>query len=261
MSVIINYCSNERVFLDPILLECSKFSNDIIVSYGSHLYDGTPEDINHINEYAIKYPHIQFVKYLVDISLNLSKQKGVNKRPTAYWHNLARYNGVCHLKNKEWVFIIDSDEIPDGDRVREWLFDTKLNKQCCYKLLTYWYFKSPCNQSTTYEDSILLMHANYLTSDNIFHDWERDSLILASGAILQRSIPGLDGLPMFHHYSWCRTKEGLTHKIKHWGHSNDKFKNVNVDQLIEYIYRNDDVNDIIHNYNYLKVSNKFNIIV
>lgn len=260
ISVIINYCSNENIFINTILSECMKFSNDIVISYGSYLYDGTLEDKHHINEYQIKYPTIKFVEYNVNLTLDMTKQKGVNKRPTAYWHNLARWTAVCALKNKNtWVFVIDCDEIPEGERVKEWLSKTIFDEKYCYKIANYWYFKSPQNQALTLEDSVLLIHSKYLTSDNIFGDNERDHLIPSSGCILKRQIMGVDNKPLFHHFSWYRTKKGLKHKISSWAHQNDIFKGIDVDALINYIYKDDNVNDIIHKYQYIKIDNIFNI--
>jgi len=254
-SVIISYCSNEQIFLDSLLKECLKFSDDIVISYGSHLYDGTPEDIKHINEYKDKYPTIQFIEYKVDIKLDLYKQKGVKKRPIAYWHNLARFNGKCHLKKKEWVFIIDSDEIPEGVEVKKWLTNFKLDKKNCYKIANYWYYKYPTNQAKTIEDSILLIHYDYLNEFTMYGDLERDYIISSSGCILDRRIMGLDNKPIWHHYSFVRTKDGLKHKMKNWGHKDDFY---DVEKIIDYINKND--NDIIHNYEYIKVDNKFNIL-
>jgi hypothetical protein len=257
-SVLISYCSNEKIFINPLLTECLKFSEDIVVSYGSHLYNGQPEDHQHILELKLNYPTVQFQKYEVDTTLDLSKQRGVNNRPIAYWHNLSRFNGKSYLKNKEWVFVIDADEIPEGNRIKNWLLKTDLTKRCCYKMANYWYFKDPTYQSTTLEDSVLLIHYDYLTEFTLFGDLERDHLIRSSACILLRQTVGFDGKPMWHHFSGVRTKEGLRYKLKTWGHSNELS---NVDQMVDYVYHNDDVNDIIHNYNYVKVLNIFNIIL
>lgn len=261
MSVIINYCSNERMFLDPLLKECSKFSDDIVVSYGSHLYDGTMEDLDHIKEYQEKYPNIQFVCYIVDKTIDLSKQKGVQYRPTAYWHNLARWTAIKALKKREWVFIIDADEIPEGDLVKHWLdlVGPVLNDNECYKIATHWYFKSPCDQATVVEDSILLIHSKHLTENNIFGDYERDHLIKESKCILRRQIVDDYRQIMWHHFSWVRSKKGLEHKIANWGHCEDIFKGANAKDLVDYIYRDNNVNDIVHKYTYRKVDNRFSI--
>lgn len=50
MSVIISYSSNEKVTILPILSQSSLFSDDIVVSFGSHLMNGTAEDKQHIAE-------------------------------------------------------------------------------------------------------------------------------------------------------------------------------------------------------------------
>jgi hypothetical protein len=260
-SVVINYCSNEKIFLEPLLKECLKFSKDIVVSYGEHLYNGVPEDIEHINKYKEEYPDVQFIGYPVDVTLDIGKRKGVINRPMAYFHNLARWTGVQALNNKEWVFIIDSDEIPEGDKVEEFLSFDVLDETECYKMANYWYFKSPENQAETIEDSVLLIHYKYLTENNIFGDNERDYLIPSSESKLQRGVTSVDNKPIWHHYSWVRTKEGLKHKVKNWAHSNDIFKGVDVDELIKFIFKDDNVNDVVHNYKYNKVENKFNILL
>lgn len=263
VSVIISYCSNERIFIDAVIQECLKFSTDIVVAYGNHLYDGTPEDMDHIREKKKLYPSVKWVCYEVDVSSNVLCKKGVFKRPTAYWHNLARWTGAQALTQKGWVFVIDADEIPDGNLVKDWLdvSEDAFNLQECFKCANYWYFKSPTNQAQTLEDSVLLIHSKYLTEENIFGDNERDYLIPASGCALNRETRGLHGAVMFHHFSWVRPKNELIHKLKSWGHANDIFKNVDVDKLIAYIYKDDNVNDIVHGYQYTKVPNRFNLNV
>lgn len=261
ISVIINYCSNESCFIDAILEQCQKFTEDIVVSYGSRLYDGTPEDQDHIQKLRDAYPHVMFVEYNVIPNLSISEMKGITHRPSAYWHNVARLTAANALKDRNrWVFVLDADEIPEGDDVRKWLVIMHnmlgaLVKHECYKLATYWYFKDPTNQATTLEDSILLIHASHLTEENIMGDFERDHLIVASKTHLKRQVRGLEGKVLFNHYSWCRPRPALEHKIRHWGHNQE----YDADAVIREIYKNDDVNDIIHRYSYTKVPNKFNL--
>jgi len=260
-SVIINYCSNESCFIHAILQECQKFTNEIIVSYGSHLYDGTPEDTDHIDKLRFTYPTVTFVEYNVNPNLSPSEMKGITHRPSAYWHNVARLTAVNALKDRNrWVFVLDADEIPEGDHVRKWLVVMHnmvgaFAQNECYKLATYWYFKDPTNQAMTLEDSILLIHASHLTENNIMGDFERDHLIAASKTLLKRQVRGLEGKVLFHHFSWCRPRVALEHKIRHWGHNHE----YDADTVIREIYKNDDVNDIIHRYKYTKVPNEFNL--
>lgn len=240
-----------------MLIETLKFSPQVIVAYGSHLYDGTPEDMQHINHLQSLFPTVIFKQYQVDVTKDLSKAKGVIHRPTAYWHNLARWTATQSIidKNSTWVFVVDCDEIPCGFSVKKWLDQVylQLDPQRSYKINNYWYFKEPTNQATTLEDSVLLIHGKHLTEMNIFGDWERDYLIPASGTHLIRNVRGINGEVMFHHFSFVRTREGLRHKLKNWAHANDVYKNADIDKLL------DEPRDFVHGYSYTKVDNIFGI--
>ena len=263
IGVIINYCSNENMFLHAQLTQCSLFASNIVVSYADKLYNGDLEDNSFVQKYQEMFPKVKFVEYNIDMALSPSDRKGVHNRPTAYWHNLARWTAIIALDYKtEWVFVIDADEIPEGDRVLDWLNTNELHdRRTCYKIACYWYFKYPIYQALSFEDSILLIHKSFLTEDNIFGDYERDFLITNSKTKLLRMNMGNDGKPLWHHYSFVRTRANLKKKLSSWGHVNDIFKNVNVDQLIEYVYRDEGVNDFVHGYKYIQVPNKFNIVL
>lgn len=203
LSIVISYCSNEECFLDAILSQCTKASDDVVVSYGSHLYDGTPEDVQKVRHYALKYPMVKFIQY--DVGPEHYDGLGVKNRPTAYWHNVARWTGVCALRHNDWVLLLDADEIPDGDNLKRWWGvvekSSLLNMNTTYKMANYWYFKKPTNRSEVLEDSVLLIHSKYLSKYNVFGDMERDHLIHQSGTKLVRQTKGASGEVMFHHYS------------------------------------------------------------
>jgi hypothetical protein len=262
VSVMVNYCSNERPFIDALLTQCLQFSSDIAVSYGSHLYDGTPEDMEHISQCQLSFPAVHFVSYPVDRTLDLSRQPGVTNRPTAYWHNLARWTAYLALKNRGWAFVIDADEIPEGARVAQWLERVFpfLKENECYKMANYWYFKDPANRADTLEDSVLLIHTAHINRQTMFGDDERDHLIRESGCSLLRRVRDRRNEVLWHHFSWCRSRKGMEHKIRNWAHSNDLFKNADADKLVALVFQNDRVNDVVHGYSYTKVANKFNLI-
>jgi hypothetical protein len=260
IGVIINFCSIEKCFLKPLLEQCLIFAEEVVVSYGDMLYNGEKEDLSFIVHFKAMFPEVKFVQYKVDLTKPKNEMKGVQHRPLAYWHNLARFTAVKALSSDiDWVFVIDADEIPEGIKVKEWLNNVKLYPNCCYKLATYWYFKLPTYQAKTYEDSILLIHKKHLTEDHIFGDFERDFTIQSSSTVLQRMNMGLDGKPLWSHFSWCRTKDGIRKKVSSWAHANDIFKGVNVDDIVNDIFKNDYVNDCVHGYDYEIVDNRFGI--
>ena len=263
VSVVVDYSSNERVTIIPTLSQSSLFSDDIVVSFGSHLMNGVAEDKEHISELGERFPKVHFVEYQVDFSLNMSEQAGVHDRPRAYWHNLARWTGVQQLKRKQWVFLLDADEVPDGKLVQQWLpvFYPKLLKAKCYRMASFWYFKKPIFQATTLEEAPLLIHYKHLNKENVFGDWERSHLITHSQCVIQDAFKGSGNQVLWHHFSWVRSRGAMTHKLKHWGHADDRFKNVDVEQIVDDIFKDDNVNDIVHRYQYRMVENIFGIQV
>ena len=257
VGIIISYCSLESIFIEPLIKECLKFSENIVVSYANCLYDGTPEDETSISALKRKFPAVKFVKYKVTKG---ERKKGVVNRPTSFLHNEARWTAMRALQPCSWVFVIDSDEIPEGYRVGKWLKQVKLDDNCCYKLGCYYYFRSATLRARQTEDSILLMHAKYLTEDNIYHDDERDGLIRNSRCRLIRDVRGDDGLPMWHHFSHVRTREGLLKKYMCWGHRDDMFQKVDVKKIVDLIYSDDGlVHDVVHGYTYDVVEDTFKI--
>jgi hypothetical protein len=259
LSVVINYCSNEAPFVDALLSECLKATDDVVVSHADKLYDGSPEDQAHFDDLRRRYPAVRFAQYAVDVGLDLSRQPGVRHRPTAYWHNLARRTGIRAKRYRDWTLLLDADEIPEGARLREWWDASAPQANTAYKMANHWYFKSPRFRATTLEDSVLLLHESRLSMETVFGDFERDHTIRSSGARLVRNTRGLDGRPLFHHYSWCRSRAGLAHKLRNWAHRDDVFKGADVDELLDAIFKDDAVNDIVHRYQYQTVQNQFGI--
>jgi tetratricopeptide (TPR) repeat protein len=258
VSVIVNYCSLEREFLPAVLDECAHFASEIVVSFGSHLYDGTLEDAEHMESLWKQYTSVKFVQYKVDIGIDLMRQKGVERRPHAYWHNLARWTGLQAVKMSQWVLFLDADEIPDGLRMRAWLEQTTLGLDICYHLANYWYFKSPNNQALTWEQSSILMHCAGLTDADIFSDQERDNLGFMRGIQNRDYVTGLDSLPLIHHLSWVRSKSILLKKLNTWGHKDQIRDPV---KYVDYIFWDSNINDKIHQYRYRYVYNKFHIYI
>jgi tetratricopeptide (TPR) repeat protein len=256
ISVVINYCSLEREFLNICIRECLKFSDDVVVSYGSHFYDGTIEDHEHIKQEIINNKNIRFVKYEVDVNVDLKKQRGVETRPHAYWHNLARWTGINAIKRNEWILFLDVDEIPNGERLKAWKKEVKLEQETSYSLANYWYFKSPNYQATAWEETAKIIYQKNINEEAVFGDFERDHLQNRGGKKTAHFVLGLDGLPLIHHFSWVRKKEVLLKKIKSWGHKDQIEDPIN---YVESIFKNKNINDSVHNYKYKYVYNQYRL--
>lgn len=278
VSVVINYCSIESAFIEAMLEQCSVFAHQIVVSYSDTLHDGRSDDTTVIDALIQRYRNnnskhantnnIKFVKYDVDPSTPALQRRGVVNRPSAYWHNLARWTAVTNLDSpdfakEDWVFVLDADEIPEGGKVLEWLRQYELRQDTVYKFNNYWYFKKPTFRATTHEDSILLVQKKYLNSmDFVFGDDERDHIVRKcreAGCPSVRQVNGLHGLPMFHHFSWVRSPRGMLDKLLTWAHRDDLFRNVDPVKLVDHVFSDERVNDVVHGYAYDEVDNLFGL--
>ena len=258
VTVVISTSSYEKCFLDAILRECRKFADEIIVAAGDCLFDGTHEG-DWYEDYSKLNTDVRFVCYEVTKTI---EHNPLQRRPHAYWHNISRIVGASQIYGgTDWILFLDGDEVPEGDLVKDWLENTTLDPECSYKCCNYWYFRDVVNQATTWEDSVLLVPGRWFRMENLYKllmkDNERDGLAVMFN--LQRNVvhPKIQK-PMFHHFSWVRSKEGLLRKVRNWGHKSDK----DWERLIEEKWAQPfDGTDFVHGYNYTIVSNLFDIDV
>lgn len=267
IGVVINYCSNEEPFIRTLLRQCGLFADKIAVSCGSNFFDGAPEDESRISRLEAEFPNVRFVRFEVTPTVpdnDVARRMG---RPISYWHNLARWTGFQALEmadtEGDWLLFLDADEIPEGDKVAafaiRFLADVggRLAAINVMKMANFWYFRDPTLQATQYEDSPIFSRARVCTRAAIFDPQERHGMARrAAPAHLLRNVFGTDGLPMFHHYSWVRTKAQMLRKVSTWGHRDDR----NWVALVEEEFsRPFNGRDFVNGYSFRTVANRFGI--
>jgi hypothetical protein len=263
LSIVINYCSNESIFIRPLLQQCTILQDrelkvKVIVSVGSHLYDMSPESQTHIMELQNEFPCVDFVWYQVTESCPMYPMNPLRQRPKAYWHNVARMKGYGHILPSSWILFLDADEIPDATLFGEWIDHVLPNVQqdVAMKLANYWYFRKPVYQATTYEDSPVLIHSSRIKNqDALMTDNERDGIIVATNTPCVRCVVHPNGKkPMIHHFSWVRTHDQLIKKVQMWGHQNDENWETLVQREMAQPFSG---KDFVHGYEYVEVPNFF----
>jgi hypothetical protein len=241
----------------------------VVLSVGSHLYDGTPEEpyraaiIKAATECnLVDNTTFSVVEYPVDPQVAVEQPRR--------FHNLARLTGYEKLRTqlqgrKIWVIFLDGDEVPDGRRLGAWFADHvhHLRDTVAYKLACFWYFRSPRWRSTTYEDSIVLVSSEHLTPGVLRDDLrERDGIVAAPPGGCLRMITDASGEPMFHHYSWVRPRHIIQRKVKTWGHKHDNVDWQHIldtwwpptsDLEVEAAHLPGEWRDPIHGYKYVQV--------
>lgn len=243
---IINFCTNEARFLRPCIEQCRLFSQQIIVPVCDHFFDGTKENRQLLNQIYGSLSDVLFLEYPF-----------LSGPSPAYLPSLSRLVGSQYLDEEiERVFFLDADEIPDGQRVLEWLETSDWSQHSVLKMANYWYFREPRYQSKLWEDSIIFVQAKTLEPALLLHERERDAIYDLLPGPKKRNVTGFDGAPLFHHYSWVRTKDEMLKKVKSWSHRDDRNWVSLVEEEFSSPFRG---TDFIHGYSYSEVVPLFNI--
>lgn len=210
LATVISYCSNDERFIRDCLDQATKVSDVIIVPVSTHLFDGTPENLESVAQLAGEYPRVVFVQF------------DWHEMHPRYWHNMSRIIGHHMVDNSiDWVLFLDSDEILDAELFNQFRQDPTFEDYDSYKLGCYWYFRDANIRAKSYEDSPVLVRSELVSIDPNNLQIEREQLHEALNVRKCRMVLQ-NNTPMVHHYSWVRTKEQMLQKVKAWGHSADK---------------------------------------
>ena len=218
LATIINFCTNESRFIKLCIEQALVFSQQVIVPVCDHFFDGAPENRTLLEKIYAAFPQCQFIEYPFVPDKIPKKMGGPH-----FWHSLSRLLGSQFLESQiESVLFLDADEIPEGTRVAEWLESSDYTCHTVLKMANHWYFREACYRADKWEDSIVLAQKRALTASLLLKQEERDAIYQLLPGPKRRMVAGVDGEPMFHHYSWVRTEEEMLKKVRSWGHRKDR---------------------------------------
>lgn len=253
---IVNFCSNESRFIQPCLEQAMLFSRQVIVPVCDHFFDGSPENRPLLQEIYEAFPDCLFVEYPFKPQ-KIPKKIWKKVDPAHFWMSLSRLIATQFVDEEiETLLFLDADEITDGARFAEWLENSDYQQHMVLKLANYWYFREPCYQALHFEDSIVLVQKRALDREILLHQDERDAIYNLLPGPKRRQVMGVDGVPMFHHYSWVRTQEEMLKKARAWGHKNDRDWVALVNAEFTGPFRG---TDFVHGYHYQTVKPFFEI--
>jgi hypothetical protein len=246
IGTIINFCSNDYPFLKHCIEKVKPFSFQVIVPVCDHFFDGTPEDLSLLERIYSEHPDVLFVQYPYDR----------NRLPyafygNAYWHNIARLTATYHLNPEiDFVLFLDTDEIVDTERFIAWIQAGGFDPYALVRFATYWYFREQFYQALAWEEVPVLVRKNFLSGDLLMRWNERWGIFDGIKFPKQGMKTADDGLPLFHHYSFVRTKEQMLKKVTTWGHCKDRDWVPLVEQEFLADFRG---TDFLHGYSYRQV--------
>lgn len=226
VATVISYCTNDYRFLDLCIEEARCFSSQIIIVAADHFFNGEPENLALLEKSRIKHPDCLFVEFAYKENEPFGLYCPVDPEDenwAHYWHSTSRYIGFhCVEEEMETILFLDVDEVPDGERFREWLESSDYKIYEAIRLASYFYFRSASYRALTWLPNSLLVRKGAIHSENLLNLWERQGIFdEMAGKKMQMGV-GLDEKPLIHHFSWVRTKEEMLIKTKAWGHRHDQ---------------------------------------
>jgi hypothetical protein len=247
LGAIINFCSNDYPFLRHCITAIKPVSAQVLVPVCDHFFDGKKEDRETLDRIYAENPDVQFIEFPFDQNKSL-----YGSHSSVYWHNLARMIGSFFLKDEmEYVFFLDCDEIVDSNRSSQWLETFPYRDYEAIRFYNYWYFRESHLQAKTWEDTPLLVNKRILNGAILMNEHERMGIYDEISGNKTRRMPGSDSKPMFHHYSWVRTKEQLMRKVVSWSHNWERDWTKQVEEEFSHDFNG---TDFVHGYEFIEVS-------
>lgn len=223
ISTVISYCTNDFRFLGRCISEAKKFSNEIIIPVCDHFFDGSPERADLLQETYRRHSDCRFIEFAYNSERIYSPYHRPDRDDWAiFWAATARYIGYCYANpTNEYVLFLDSDEIADGNRFLEWLESSGCQAFDAIRHGAYLYALHANFRSKKAANTTLFVKRSSFGPLTLINDLERLGAFLSHPGQKIDKVLGLDGKPLFHHYSWVRTKEECLQKTGTWGHRND----------------------------------------
>jgi glycosyltransferase involved in cell wall biosynthesis len=242
ITTVINYCTNDYRFVGHCIREALVFSQEVLVPYTDHFYDGTSENLELLEKTIAENPGAKFIFFPYNSALDVLPQHWVTYARVVGWNNARA--------DSDFILFLDADEVAEGNRFLRWLEVFPLSGMNVVKLANYYYFREPKYQAETFEDSVVLARKKYLTEPMIMDFLDRDKAYRDIPEPKARMVMGTDNTPMIHHYSWVRSREEMIKKVSTWGHSHERNWVDLVNQEFDQGFTG---KDFVHGYRYKEV--------
>ncbi|MGD2169207.1 MAG: hypothetical protein PVI40_03075 [Chlamydiota bacterium] len=246
---VINYCTNEYRFLKSCVEEALKFSEQVLITVCDHFFDGSPEDLDALEQTFSEFPNCQFLfyPYILDkVPKKLLKKIGDN-----FCCTFSRAIGFsCAKKDIDYLLFLDTDEIVESDKFKSWLKVFPISQFDAVRLSNYWYFRESKYRAKTWEDSVVMVRKKALSRKILLQEGDRFACFNHVKGKTKRHCTGQDNCPFIHHYSWVRTKGEMLKKVTTWGHRKERNW---VDLVEEEFSREFNGIDFIHGYEFEEV--------
>ncbi|OGN56691.1 MAG: hypothetical protein A3D96_06120 [Chlamydiae bacterium RIFCSPHIGHO2_12_FULL_44_59] len=244
VGTVITYCTNDFRFISKCVEEAKVFSQQVVIVVCDHFFDGTPENRMLLEHTYRAHSDCQFIEFAYFRDRLYSKYHFLKPQDpdwAAYWAATSRYIGFQYLDpDIASVFFLDSDEIAEGGRVLSWLQSEVDIQYEVMRLGSYYYALKPTLQAEHLVNLPFFVQRKRFFPLILFNGLERLGAYLSYNGPKRESVLGEDGKPLFHHYSWVRTKSECLLKGRTWSHHKEQDWN----RLVEEAFSTDDIRGI-----------------
>ena len=208
-------------FAEDAIREAARVSGAVVVAYASHLSDGTAEDLSYVDALRARLEAGGEASARI-VWVPVRWDAGASSR---FWVRYLRWAALPRLPAAvRAVLWLDGDEVVDAPRFRAWWAARGAaavlgRGGAPLKLANFVYFREERFQAVQLEDSAVICARAGLTVAQFFDNPDAEREMFAVGA--RRLVPGLDGAPLVHHYSWVRSKPLMLQKVRAWTHNAD----------------------------------------
>lgn len=217
IATIINYSSNDYRFLDECIKRVRPFSQKIIVAVCDHFFNGDKESREMLHRSYFEHPDCTFVEYQFGEPYGMSPPVCGKEGMERYWRNTSRYVGYHFVEDAEFALFLDAAEICDTRRFIDWLEYSAYRLSAAFQFPGYFYFLRPEYQCQVFFGSMVMVRCDQLGPEMVLSPEGREGIFQAVSGEKEEGTLALDGEPLFHHYSWVRSKSELHKKVKTWG--------------------------------------------
>lgn len=242
IEAVIPYSTNDYRFFHRCvqnLLECEIPVH--VITY-THMWNGTPESVDLLEKsHGLFKDNQMYNHYQVDWA--------PGKSPW-HWERLGRNLGTDNVSQDcDYILYIDTDEIVEVPKFREFIESGIYTKYNSIRLGTYWYFREPIYRAVQKESNVVMCKASL--ARNIRNSYGRNGYFsVGNTAVLHTDTP------LVHHFSWVRTKEEMLNKVKNWGHAGERNWVASIEKEFSGPFTG---TDFVHGYQYTTVENLFNL--
>lgn len=210
INIAIPFCTYDIKYINRSIDAVRTIANKIIITYCDKFFNGENENLDLIHSVIDNNSDCIFYK--------IEYEPGKSSR----YHSNKSRDVSCQISKSEHIMFLDSDEIFEKEYLIEWY---NLNQNKLKDITTfsnYWYYRDEKYRVNHIDDSVVMIHKNYITQDLLYNESERNVFKFLNTNNKDINVVNKHGLPFCHHYSWVLNKEDMIRKVTTWSHKDDK---------------------------------------